>query len=125
MFKKGDDLRQDILTLQLFKVMHNLWFEGGYRTKMTLYNVVATGYFSGMLQIVINSETLATIHKNYGITAAFSEKPLKLWMEKNSKLAEIEYCKNFLLSCVPYCLATLVLGIGDRHNDNIMVKKVI
>ena len=35
MFKKGDDLRQDILTLQLFKVMHSLWYEGGNKTKMT------------------------------------------------------------------------------------------
>jgi len=78
MFKKGDDLRQDILTLQLFKVMHNLWFEGGHKTKMALYNVIATGYFSGMLEIVTGSETLATIHKNYGMTATFSNKPLKL-----------------------------------------------
>ena len=124
MFKKGDDLRQDILTLQLFKVMHSLWYEGGNKTKMTIYNVIATGYFSGMLEIVTNSETLATIHKKYGMTAAFSEKPLKLWMEKNINLNQTEYVNNFLYSCVPYCLATLVLGIGDRHNDNIMVKKI-
>lgn len=125
MFKKGDDLRQDVITLQLFKVMQNLWFEQGLSLKMSIYNVISTGYFEGLLQIVTNSETLAKIHKEHGgYTFGFSEKPLKEWMIKTiTNLTETEYTNNFLLSCAAYCVATFVLGVGDRHNDNIMVKK--
>ena len=33
-FKKDDDLRQDILTIQLLKIMDKIWMDKGYDFKM-------------------------------------------------------------------------------------------
>jgi hypothetical protein len=126
MFKKGDDLRMDMVTLQIFKEMQNLWYNNGLFLKMSLYKVICTGNNEGMLEMVTDSDTLANIHKQEGgaINTFFSKVSLSNWIKKNCKLISVEeYTNNFLVSCVAYCVATFVLGIGDRHNDNIMIKK--
>ena len=126
MLKCGDDLRMDMVTLQLFKAMQSLWFDNGLKLKMSLYKVLCTGNEQGMLEMVTNSETLASIHVKEGgaINQFFSKASVKNWIEKNCEnISKDEAVENFMLSNVAYCLATFVLGIGDRHNDNIMIKK--
>ena len=124
LFKSGDDLRMDIVTLQLFKIMQALWFNNNLKLKMSLYTVISTGYYQGMIEIVKNSATLAEIHKEEGgALQSFTKSSLKKWLEHNGLLPEEELVHNFFLTNVAYCCATFVLGVGDRHSDNIMVKR--
>ncbi|EGG15391.1 phosphatidylinositol 3-kinase [Cavenderia fasciculata] len=125
-FKNGDDLRQDILTLQMITLMDNLWKRDGLDTHMSLYNVTSTGEGCGFIEVVSDSETVADIQKAAGgVTAAFTKTPLANWLkERNPTDAEYEYTvNNFIHSLTGYCVATYILGISDRHNDNIMVSK--
>jgi len=41
-FKVGDDLRQDSLTLQLLRVMNNIWMQQDMDLKMKPYGCVST-----------------------------------------------------------------------------------
>jgi len=123
MFKNGDDLRQDMLTLQLIRIMDQLWKENGMDLQMIPYECLATGDMVGLLEMVGESSTIWKIQGK--LKDVWKEDVMHKWLlSKNTTPQEYERaCTNFRLSCAGYSVATYVLGIADRHNDNIMMKE--
>ncbi|XP_055378493.1 phosphatidylinositol 4-phosphate 3-kinase C2 domain-containing subunit alpha [Condylostylus longicornis] len=123
-FKAGDDLQQDMLTIQLVRVMDKLWLSEGLDLKMVTFNCVPTGYKKGMIELVSDAETLRKIQVEYGLTGSFKDRPIAEWLAKQNP-SQLEYQRavdNFTVSCAGYSVATYILGVCDRHNDNIMLK---
>mmetsp|Transcript_22545 Transcript_22545/g.32952 ORF Transcript_22545/g.32952 Transcript_22545/m.32952 type:complete len:1155 (+) Transcript_22545:111-3575(+) len=150
MLKVGDDLRQDILILQLLRVMDDIWRKEGLEMEMMLYDCISTGFERGLLQVVQNATTLgrilmdATNKKSSGklgrkfgsaMKALKDFDVLKNWIweqicdsmddaDEVGKQQELEKrTQNFIISTAAYCVASYVLGLGDRHNDNLMMTK--
>ncbi|KAK2959334.1 putative Phosphatidylinositol 3-kinase 1 [Blattamonas nauphoetae] len=124
LFKVGDDIRQDQLTLQILSVMDLLWQREGLDMRLSVYHAQTTGNMQGFIEAVKNSQTIAAIAKEHdGALGAFKSDTLKKWLQnvqnKHSLTFE-QVQENFAYSCAGYCVATYVLGIGDRHNDNLM-----
>uniref|UniRef100_A0A3B5BLF0 phosphatidylinositol 3-kinase n=1 Tax=Stegastes partitus TaxID=144197 RepID=A0A3B5BLF0_9TELE len=119
-FKEGDDLRQDMLVIQTLVVMDSIWQEKSLDLNLIPYGCISTGHNIGMIEIVRNAATIAAVQRSHGgTTAAFRNDALFEWLKSKCPLQEI--VSNFVKSCAGYCVATYVLGIGDRHNDNIMI----
>ncbi|XP_061637533.1 phosphatidylinositol 4,5-bisphosphate 3-kinase catalytic subunit delta isoform isoform X3 [Phyllopteryx taeniolatus] len=126
-FKNGDDLRQDMLTLQMIQLMENLWKKEGLDLRMIPYGCLSTGNKMGFIEVVRNSDTIANIQRNNSnsaATAAFNKDALLNWLKSKNPEDKLEQAiEEFTLSCAGYCVATYILGIGDRHNDNIMIRE--
>ena len=52
LFKYGDDLRQDNLVLQFFRIMDEMWMEKNLNMEMVLYKVLETGFEMGFIEFV-------------------------------------------------------------------------
>ena len=124
-YKIGDDLRKDLITILLFRTMNKLWINKGLDLKMMTYNVLPTGPMTGLIELVPNSATFREIHVRHGVTGSFKDNSLALWLQRfNSSEKDYKIAiDNFTASAAGYCVATYLLGIGDRHNGNIMLTR--
>ncbi|EFC47585.1 phosphatidylinositol 3-kinase [Naegleria gruberi] len=115
-FKIGDDLRQDQLIIQIINTMDTILKDNGMDLKLTPYRVLACGKQEGFLECVLPSTPFAKIIEKQSI-----EEWLKDQNKNKSHQEMNEVLDNFMKSCAGYCVITYILGIGDRHLDNILL----
>lgn len=118
MYKIGDDLRQDQFVLQIIRLMDVLLKNENVDLKLTPYKILATGALEGFMQFIPN-ETMATILSKYhGVLPYFR----RSFEDPNSELGVQDWViDNFVKSCAGYCVITYILGVGDRHLDNLLI----
>jgi phosphatidylinositol-4,5-bisphosphate 3-kinase catalytic subunit alpha/beta/delta len=125
-FKNGDDLRQDMLTLQMLRIMDRIWKSNGKDFRLNTYSCISMEQRLGMIEVVLNAETIANIQKTRGLSvaSAFKKGSLFQWLKEHNSTDKLldKACQEFTYSCAGYSVATYVLGVADRHSDNIMLK---
>lgn len=124
-FKVGDDLRQDMLTLQIIRIVDSIWRSEGLDMCMLAYTCLATGKNVGIIEVVNRAETITSIQKSGGRMAAIQidSTHLHRWIKERNHDNYDEAIERFTRSCAGYSVLTFVLGIADRNPDNIMVSE--
>lgn len=124
-FKIGDDLRQDMLTLQIIRIVDAIWRHEGLDMCMLAYTCLATGKNVGIIEVVNKAETITSIQKSGGrmATIQIDSSQLHRWIKERNHDDYDEAIRKFTRSCAGYSVLTFVLGIADRNPDNIMVSE--
>lgn len=122
-FKCGDDLRQDMLVMQIISIINRMWIKANLDLRLITFAVLNNADRTGMIELVGRARTLRQIQVEHGVTGNFKNNTIADWLKRHNP-SEFEYMmavENFIHSCAGYVVITYLLGICDRHNDNIMV----
>ena len=118
-FKTGDDLRQDQLVIQIISLMDRLLRKENLDLKLTPYRILATSATAGAVQFIPSMSLAAASTKYKGSILAY------LRANNPDTTADLgvrkETMDTYVKSCAGYCVITYLLGVGDRHLDNLLL----
>ena len=118
-FKTGDDLRQDQLVIQIISLMDRLLQKENLDLKLSPYRILATSANAGAVQFVPSMSLAAASAKYRGSILAY--------LKANNPDVKADFgvrketMDTYVKSCAGYCVITYLLGVGDRHLDNLLL----
>uniref|UniRef100_A0A8C5UE60 Phosphatidylinositol 3-kinase catalytic subunit type 3 n=1 Tax=Malurus cyaneus samueli TaxID=2593467 RepID=A0A8C5UE60_9PASS len=121
-FKHGDDLRQDQLILQIISLMDKLLRKENLDLKLTPYKVLATSTKHGFMQFIPSVPVAEVLNSEETIQNFFRKHAPS---ETGPHGISAEVMDTYVKSCAGYCVITYILGVGDRHLDNLLLTKQV
>eukprot|EP01084_Bolivina_argentea_P276092 471004_1 len=111
-FKKGDDLRKDASIITMFHLFNDIWKlnklkYNGIMIESVTYQCVPMGEDYGCIEYVSDCYPLTDIKKRYG----------------NKTKNDTKFANKLMATSVGSYIGAYIMGIRDRHSDNILIKK--
>lgn len=115
---KSEDIRKDKIIMNIIKLVDIiLKKEENLDLNILTYGIRPIDHNSGIIEFVPDCDTIYQIKEKMNFSI------LNYVMEHNKDETIDIIRKRFMKSCAAYCVITYLLGIGDRHLENIMITK--
>jgi hypothetical protein len=115
MMYKKDDLRQEKIIMDIIQLMDIiLKREEKLDLSITTYNILPINNKEGFIEMISSSKTLYQLQKDSFTIQNFIN-------ENNPDTTVREWKTRYVNSCVAHCIISYLLGIGDRHLENMMI----
>jgi hypothetical protein len=115
---KKEDLRKDYIISKIINLIDIILKKKlGIDFNIIKYRIFPVDKSWGIIEIVEDAETIYNIHDKKGFSIQ------NFIMESNPGMTIQQMREKFVRSTAAYCVITYLLGIGDRHLDNIMIHK--
>lgn len=117
-FKVGDDCRQDVLALQVMRLLKDAFDAAGLPLYLAPYGVVPTGHEQGIIEVIPQAKSRAQLGEMFdgGLFEIFQH---EFGMPGARRFEAAR--QNFLESTAAYSVASYLLWAKDRHNGNLML----
>ncbi|DBA02906.1 TPA: hypothetical protein N0F65_005933 [Lagenidium giganteum] len=128
--KSYDDLRQEVLVMQLISYFHHIFQLEKLPLWLHPYRILSTGASTGLLEVVRNAMSLDGIKKTPGFkNLRHHFESIYEWNDVTNAVATsgegVELLQraeqNFIHSLAAYSIVCYILAIKDRHNGNILL----
>lgn len=122
-FKTGDDLRQDQLVIQIIALMNRLLLNENLDLKLTPYRILATSTLAGAVQFIPSAplSSILTSPKFGSSILGYLRHHNPAEGAQGVLGVRREAMENYVKSVAGYCVITYLLGVGDRHLDNLLL----
>lgn len=137
MYKFSDDMRMDLLIMQIFSLMEFLLKALSVDLWLTIYDILVYSGSDGIMKFVDNSNTVQNIlednnndltkyliKKSKEKTELLHDNPVMVETgpeEISLKDVRKDIFDNYMESNASYSVITYLLGIGDRHLENLLI----
>lgn len=114
--KANDDLRQELMTMQMIKKFHKIFKEANLPLHLHPYEIIITSKSSGLIEFLPDTISIDALKKMLPSKCLISK-----FYRSHFKNTFIHAQKNFCESLAAYSLVSYLLSIKDRHNGNILI----